>query len=330
MNDLESYLKKDFGLEISLQPVKQALLEKLPLYLRSLYKLYNGSLIGQQLFWAKVNEQDDWTPDQLQKQSKQLQKLLNAQLVFVIDRLTSWNRKRLIEKRIAFAQPFKQLYIPKLLIQLGDIAQNSLQVEDAIEKFSAPAQFAVLYHLQVQSIESKSFQQLAEQLQYSAMTITRVAYELKRAKLLRVKGEDRKKTLIFDVHGKELWEKAQSKLASPVREQWFTDELSFVKNLQLAGDTALAEYTLLAEATQKTYAIGKDEFRFFKTSSAFKQLDKKNGSFKIEVWLYNPYLLSKTKEVDKLSLYLSMRNQTDERVKRSLDDLLNEMQWLKD
>jgi DNA-binding MarR family transcriptional regulator len=316
-----------FGLKINLHPLEPTQLAKLPLYLRSFYKFYNGSIIGSKLIWAKIKENDEWTPDQLQKQGQQLQHLFDAQVVFVIDGLQSWNRKRLIEKRIAFAQPFKQLYIPHLFVQLGDTAQSAWQAEDATAKLSAPAQLALLYHLQVQSIENRPFQQLAEQLQYSAMTVTRIMQELKSAKLLHVKTADRKKTGVFYDSGKELWGKAKSKLLSPVREQWFTDELPSNKNFYLAGDTALAEYTLLAETGQKTYAIGKDEFGFLKKSGELKQLDKKYGDFKIEVWLYSLKLLSKAKEVDKLSLYLSMRGHTDERINRALDDLLNEMQW---
>jgi hypothetical protein len=56
-------------------------------------------------------------------------------------------------------------------------------------------------------------------------------------------------------------------------------------------------------------------------------LDKKFGDNRIEVWLYNPIILSGNKNVDKLSLYLSLKHEEDERIKGALEDLINEIQW---
>ena len=96
---------------------------------------------------------------------------------------------------------------------------------------------------------------------------------------------------------------------------------------RIGGDTALSNYTMLSESNRKTYVIGKDEFRSLKTSGALKGLDKKYGDIRIEVWLYNPLILSENKNVDKLSLYLSLKQEEDERFKGALEDLINEIQW---
>jgi hypothetical protein len=48
----------------------------------------------------------------------------------------------------------------------------------------------------------------------------------------------------------------------------------------------------------------------------------------IELWRYEPALLSKDgKSVDPLSLYLSMRGTSDERVEAALANLLKGIQW---
>jgi hypothetical protein len=38
-------------------------------------------------------------------------------------------------------------------------------------------------------------------------------------------------------------------------------------------------------------------------------------------------MLSENKNVDKISLYLSLMQEEDERVKGALEDLINEIQW---
>ena len=56
-------------------------------------------------------------------------------------------------------------------------------------------------------------------------------------------------------------------------------------------------------------------------------INKEYGLFRIEIWKYDPKLLSHTGTVDKLSLYLSLKDNDDERVQIELDNLLNDIQW---
>jgi hypothetical protein len=326
MQEIERYIAQNFGLNAVIKPLKKAELDNLPLYMKASYNLSHGELSGQQLIWANVLNNENYTPDQLKKQGYQLRQIFHAPVVFVFNKLDSWQRKRLIEKQVAFAQPFKQLFIPELFLQLNDVVVKNNIAAPLIEKLSSPAQFAILYHLQVKSLELKTFQEIAELLQYSAMTITRLIKEIQNAQLLSVEGA-KGKSIKFNLSKKELWQKVLPFFISPVREICFTDQLPKDNYLKNAGDTALATYSMLSESAQKTYAIGKDEFRSLKLDSKFKNLDSKNGDFKIEVWHYNPVLLSQIKEVDKLSLYLSMQNEQDERVQGALQDLLSDMQW---
>lgn len=324
MREIAKYMEQYFGLQAGIKPLKKAELANLPLYLRSNYNISHGTLNGQKMIWAELENDVNSTPDQLKKQNNQLRQLLHVPVVFVFDKLDSWQRKRLIEKQVAFAQPFKQLFVPELLLQLNDVASSQNMAAAMAEKLTAPAQFAILYHLQVASLEQRPFQQIASLLQYSTMTITRLIKELQNAQLLSVEGS-KEKSVKFNLSKKELWHKALPLLNTPVREIFFTDDLPNSKHFKISGDTALAAYSMLAESLQKTYAIGKDEFRSLKGS--LKNIDSKNGGYKIEVWHYNPLLLSQRNKVDKLSLYLSMQQEQDERIQRALQDFLNDMEW---
>jgi len=138
----------------------------------------------------------------------------------------------------------------------------------------------------------------------------------------------KEKSLNFLAHGKQLWEKAIPLLRSPVREVWFTDELPPQGTSVEAGYSALAEYTMLSETKQKTWAIGKESFHYLKAQGNFTSLHPEYGENKLEVWIYNPLALTNNgKQADKLSLYLSIKQNDDERVARALNDLLNEMTW---
>ena len=82
---------------------------------------------------------------------------------------------------------------------------------------------------------------------------------------------------------------------------------------------------MLLEANHKMVAIGPKEYRAIKQST-----DPTHGENEVQVWMYNPGNLAKNFLVDKLSLYLSLRDSSDERVQKELKSLIEEMTWLED
>jgi DNA-binding MarR family transcriptional regulator len=327
METISKYLKEYFGVVAKISPLSINELTQLPLYLRGNYALYNGSIIDRNIIWAKVKSDGSYTPDQINKQGKQLKQFLGLPIVFVFDKIESWERKRLIERRISFVQPFRQIYIPELFLQLTDSLRSSENKSELSSKYlTPPAQCVILYHLEMASLEKIPFQEIAKMVHYSTMTVSRIIKELHHFKLVAIEG-GKEKSIRFSAQGKDLWDSILPILSSPVREVWFTDQIRNDNHFRIGGDTALSNFTMLSESNRKTYVIGKNEFRSLKKSGALKSLDKKYGDNRIEVWLYNPAILSENKNVDKLSLYLSLKHEEDERVKGALEDLINEIQW---
>ena len=326
MQELTQYLKDTFGQNI--KPVREKEKTKnLPLYLKGNYDLFLTDIAGNKIILVKFKDYAGLTPDQLKKQADQLSHYMNAPIVFVFDSLETWQRKRLIEKKIGFVEPFHQLYIPDLLIQIKETKRRDLPFIPVSDKLQPAAQLLLLYHLQIGTLENKKFQEIAGILQYSSMTITRAVKELVAFDLLQVKGS-KEKLLSFNGHGRQLWEKALPHLDSPVKEIWLSDHEISNKHCRISGDSALAVYTMLAETNQECLAIGKDAFRVLKNQPSYKDLNKNYGDFKLEVWHYDPLLLSDTNEVDKLSLYLSTHHEDDPRVQIALRNLIDEMKWL--
>jgi hypothetical protein len=189
------------------------------------------------------------------------------------------------------------------------------------DKLSYPAQLAVLYHLQVGSLEDLLLLQVAKRLGYSSMTISRLVRELEQHELCRVEGTKEKYLRFPEQNIKKLWNKAEPLLSSPVRQVYYTEEIP-PKSL-LSYDSALAAYTMLSPGRQISYAVGKEDFRQYDES----KLNDRYGAYRLEVWQYKPKLLTEDKNVDRLSLYLSMRGADDERVKIALDEMLKELPW---
>jgi hypothetical protein len=329
MEHLVEYIIQNFGLDAKVWSMGKDDIDRLPLYLKGNIELFKGQIGGKDLLWAKVREGVKDTPDWLQNQGEQLKKIFHIPVVFVFDRLESWQRKRLIEKNVGFVQLYKQLYIPEMLVQLSDVPNRGLPSEKLDETLSFPAQYAILYHLQKENpFRLTAFQEISKILGYSPMTITRVARELHNLKLATI-PKTKPQAIDFPLGKDDLWDRALPYLHSPIKEIWFSEEDFATLGFLEAGNTALARYTMLSDVSEKTYAVGKKRFRSLQNSGELPSLNKKYGDYRLEVWQYDPTILADndSETVDKISLFLSMQDQQDERVRAALNELLVKIEW---
>ena len=89
----------------------------------------------------------------------------------------------------------------------------------------------------------------------------------------------------------------------------------------MAGISALAEYGNLNDDPEQTTALYSRDFD--KSIPTFEY-----SGHHLELWRYNPRLLcGKDSVVDKLSLYLSLKEDEDPRVKDELSRMMEEFQW---
>lgn len=323
VKEVEEYINESFDEKLKMKPIDNQRSARLPLYLKGNYGLYVGTLANHYFLWAIVHKEVNLTAGQLKQQQQELKRFLGLPVIYVFEGLESWQRKRIIEQHIAFVQPFKQVYIPELWLQLNDI-HGGKKSDVAINTLSFPAQLAILYHLQITSLENVPFQQIAVRLGYSPMSVSRLVKELQTLALLKIE-EGKKKAIAFNYDKRGLWEKSLPYLRSPVREIWHADVYPDNENFFLSGESALSTYSSLNPIPKISFAVSKDNFRKLKDKNL--QSDEKFGNYAIEVWQYNPALLSTTKEADKLSVYLSLMDNNDERVQAALKNMINEFKW---
>ena len=327
MEEVIKYLRDVMGVETKSALLTAKELVKLPLFLKRGFDLFRGSIIDQNIIWAKPKDKEEITPEQIKKQSQQLENILGYPIVFILNEIDSWERKRFIEKRVSFVEPNKNLFLPNLLIHFKDSNRRIENKNESKARHLSPkVQYVLLYHLQIGSLENIPFKNIAKQIGFSTMDVSRITKELEQYKLIKIEiGKE--KTIQFNLQGKELWLKVLPLLKSPVKETWFTDQDIIDDKFKIGGDTALSSYTMLAESKLKTFVIGKDQYRSMRLLGDLSNLDKKRGKNRIEVWSYSPSILSSINTVDKLSLFLTLQLEQDERVIGALDELIKEIQW---
>jgi hypothetical protein len=95
----------------------------------------------------------------------------------------------------------------------------------------------------------------------------------------------------------------------------------------VAGESALALMTPLASPRTQTLAVAAADWnRLFREHLKDAEPGDPYGD-EIETWSYDPAVLAEHKVVDRLSLYLSVRHHTDERVAQAAEQLLEHMPW---
>ena len=79
---------------------------------------------------------------------------------------------------------------------------------------------------------------------------------------------------------------------------------------------------LSARESDGSYVVSREEFRKIPASQLIDKLEYQDfGGAILEVWKYDPFLLSDDDYVDDISLVLSLRDDIDERVQKELDTI---------
>ena len=331
MNQVENYIKEVLATDFHLQPAEKDVLDKLPFYVKQHFQIDSTLLYDKKILLLEAKNTQSVTPGQLEKQVQVFKNGFQHIPVVVLHSLSSGDRKRLIQKGINFIVPGKQLFLPDLLVDLRDYPMRRNE-QPASKNLLPSAQLILLYKIlnRNEDMSRYSFKELAKKFRYTQMAITKAVENLQQHDLCTVTGT-KERYLHFEKPLPVLWHDAEPVLVDPVLKRIFVDEIHADVALLQSNISALAEYTDLAPGRQQYYAIGKNLFYSIEKASNLKDLHEREGRFCIEVWKYDPETLTQSQSeencVDPLSLYLSLRDNRNERIEMALDQILKENIW---
>ena len=329
VNELLKYLD-ELGAPTARPLPDDAAKESLPIFLSQIYDVYRAKVFGRTLVLLISTQAEPPTPSELEKQLTVAERILESPVVFVFQELPSFLRQRLVRRRIPFLVPERQAYLPLALIDLRESPKGGSRVEIKQDVLSAPAQALVLYKIQKkEGNEPWPLNQWGEVLGYSRSTMTRVYRELTSASICAPTSKGRYSLLTFMETSQDLWQAAIPFLESPVRTRERVRVLDETIQLYDAGLTALSHITMMMDSREPVKAMSSGAFR---AACEERRIEPTaypdDDTIQIERWKYAPGLLSPDGiNVDHLSLYLSLRDDPDERVQVSLRELLEEVKW---
>ena len=322
MNEVVNYINEVLGIRVNYKKVTPGELKKLPFFLAKAYDFGEVKLFNQQIILLIVK--DNFTTDSLKNHLTRVQKDLDTVVVAVIPSVDAYKRSRLIEKKVPFIVPGKQMYMPDLMISLKEFG-NTRSEDRQPTNMQPAAQLILLYHLQVEPLEGLNLGTIAEKLRYNPMTITRAAFYFQNTGLCRIEGT-KEKFLKFDKTKRELWDIAEPKMSNPINKVQYYTGYTIDKNLKKTNINALAHYTDLNDEQVEFFAMRPGYGRIIGGVN-LKPIDPMEGNVCIEEWKYDPALLTKTEYIDPLSLYLCFRENKDERIEMASEKLIEKFPW---
>lgn len=287
------------------------------------YKFYDGEYQGMPMLFAEPKGKVA-APRGLSVTASKLTQLFQRPLVFLLPACPAYERQRLIDKSVYFVVSDKYVHLPML------VANERVRKTKPAKVLTPVAQYLLLYHLQLESIEGLAARDIEENMPYSYASITLGITCLEDLGLCqKVADGSRRKVVHFDKKGRELWNLALPYLVNPVEERIYCDDLLSKDHFPICGINALAHYTWLLPDAERSIMMTVKELRNMKASRDLVHPNEFDGNIMIEAWKYSPVSSNgmNVEWVDKLSLALSLRENVDPRVEGEVERLINEIEW---
>lgn len=311
------YLYDVTGSRINIRAIPENEIRQLPLYLRK--NLFIGQILNTEVVIVETPKKNMITPAQFKLRTELISKILKRHVVFILDEVESYTRNRLIQMNVAFIVPGKQMFVPFLFI---DLKEFKTSYANEIEKLFPAAQCLLFYYLLGNEVQYCNFKTIAGKINYGNMTVTRAAILLAELKLCQISGS-KEKRINFNSDKKNLWEESQKYLLHPVTKIVYLDNVIESKNFYTTGVNALSYYTNMAAVQKKSYAIYNADYKSTVEKQLIHPMRTSSAEILVEVWKYNPGILTKNSFVDPLSLALILQEQDDERVSGEIEIMLS-------
>lgn len=250
----------------------------------------------------------------LKKQIARIQRLEAIPVVIVLQHISRNRREYMISAHIPFVVPGRQIYLPFMGIALQDKFETEIL---QIEQLQPSAQVLFFYYL-YQKKKRIYTSEAIKVLGFSGMTITRAVRQLEKTGFFITEKEGVQKILIGKYVGRELFDKMQPYLISPVRKKIYVKKQLDLPELCMAGMLALSQKSMINPPSVGCYAVNGKTADWTGTDILKCELDQ----MEIELWKYDPNILGRNGIVDSLSLIMSLKENTDERIEGAIDEVL--------
>lgn len=320
----ESKLVKVFE-DISLAAHINDIEAKLPLAFVHRYEIKIIFIVENESTMVLIKEKRSGSIESFIDQAEAISRLIRLPYLLVFTEISSDTRSLLLKARIPFVDYKGNLFIPELGTVLNRI--DLAKIERDV-KFS-PSEQAIFIGILLMPKESFTTSDISSFSDISVPTIYRALKKFSLNEWI----ESSYGNISFIKPKDEIFQEGTDLFINPKKKSIFIDKYLFRdledtvignRDMKLAGESALSQLTSLYNPNP-IYALSSKKFsEFIKNSGRSKKsiLDKEIGDvIELELWEYTSINFDRGGIVDPISLYLTLKDNSDPRVEMELGKL---------
>jgi DNA-binding MarR family transcriptional regulator len=315
---LQSILK---GMVGGAHPISPELRKQLPHYLIDRFDLWSVPIAGETILLAVTTGVWVSSVGDTKKMLARITEITGMRVLYVLEAVQSYQRKRLIEAGVEFLVPDSQFFAPGLGVVLRD--QFATQRSQPTGQLSPSAQAILISLLLSNELMPVTASAVASDIGYTGMTATRAVRELHAYGLVRLHREGRTNQIALIEDRARTWRLARPLMRNPILRVEYPRHATMENCrhlLRLAGLDALSQLTMLAGSKHYVWAISQTDW-----PGVLKDLippdGAENAGESVQIWSYPPTLGGDGTTVDPLSLLLTLDGNNDERVQMAIAEL---------
>ena len=316
-------LQEYFGLEVKEENMNN--LHGLPIYLTANRKIHKFKVDKRDFIVVEIERKDKYGVSALKKQMQKYCDATGLEVIFSFAEMTQVQRNALIKANIPFIALPDQIYIPFL----GIVFSNKFHEQKNIktDKMMPVTQQVFLYLLYDKARNPIIKSIMANKLEVTRTSITRATDQLIQMRLI-VQEKRGKEIYISPVErGRKLYNLAKPFLINPVQKEVMADRSKMPVHLLKAGETALAEQTMLNSPPVPVFAMYKSKEKLIGIVPIDERWENNKPLIKVQLWKYDPYFFTNNDYVDPISMICSFKGNEDERIEIQIDELMEEIEW---
>lgn len=307
------FLKRSLHINVKIDDEKQNI--SLPNYMITRYEIRQAWFDRQKVFLLYPKTELEQI-SMIKKHMQRLQSIELLPVVLILRQITARFRQGLIDAGIPFVVENRQCYLPFM----GTILTERCDIEaDMIHRLLPSAQMLLFYYI-YNNKKELYVNEAVESLGVSAMTITRAVRQLEQVKLIYTYKQGVMKIISSEYPAKDLFEVAKGYLISPVKRKQYLLKSDAGGNLLVAGYQALSMYSMLNPPRVGCYATADAEQWEGRMQDI---LTDDLQQVELQIWKYNPCVLTKSDAVDVLSLAMCFQDDPDERVVGAIEEMVS-------
>lgn len=258
----------------------------------------------------------------MKKQQKKYEDVLQCPVAYEVAINSISLRNALVKNGIPFIDLPGNVFLPFMGIVLQDIYKKQRVRAD---KMMPATQMVFLELLYMDDDKSALKSEIARRLNLTKTSITRATAQLEEMALIIQNKSGTEISIKRNYPRKEYYEIAKTYLINPIQKVVTVMGIEPTWKMWYAGESALSRISQLNPPRIEEMAIYKGE----EIVAQFDIVDERfadNELFaKVQLWKYNPLYFARNGSVDPVSLACSFKENEDERIEMSIEELLEKL-----